>query len=435
MRLNNSDPQNTGASNSGVEIVSSNSSTSSIKPVIIIPVYNNASTIGTVIDDAFQYCKDIIVVNDGSTDLTGSVCSQKQFITLITHPENRGKGAALRTGFTRALECGHTHAITVDGDGQHLAIDIPLFLDKIKEKPDTLWIGDRIIPVKGGKEQPPRSRFGRHFGAFWYKLYTGQFIRDTQCGLRAYPIESVLKLGCDSDRYEYEIEILICAAWNHIPVKSVPIHLLYQPKEERVSHFRPIRDFLRISVVNGRAAITRLFFPPQLIDVPGLRIRKKLLYVLKKELTANATPLRASLSFGIGVTIAVSPFHGFQVVLLLAIAFLFKLNRPLALLGVSVSSAPMLPFWFAAGFWLGKAIVPVENAIRMASVLESNLPSQVLTFLQNKTVSGFLYVFIQWFIGTLVLAPICGLLAFVVSWPWFVFFRKNKKIQNGNKGL
>jgi glycosyltransferase involved in cell wall biosynthesis len=391
--------------------------------IVIIPVYNNASTIGSVIEGVQQYTSNVVVVDDGSTDDTFSVCSNIPSIALLRHEVNRGKGAALRTAFTYALENEFTHAITIDADGQHLSKDIPLFLKKIEEEPGTLWIGDRIIPVVGGVDQPPRSRFGRHFGAFWYKLYTGNPIRDTQSGFRAYPVAATTNLGCDSDRYEYEIEILICAAWNKIPVKSVPIHLLYQPKEERISHFRPIRDFMRISVVNGRAAITKLFFPPQLINVPGLRIRKKLLYVIKKELTANATPLRAALSFGIGVTIAVSPFHGFQVLMLLAIAFLFKLNRPLALLGVSVSSAPMIPFWIAAGIGLGKLIVPMETAIHIADVLEEVLPKGILDFLQNRTVSGFLHGFIQWFLGTLVLAPLTGLVAFLTTWPMFKGFR------------
>lgn len=403
-----------------------------ISVIVIIPVYNNASTISSVIEGVQQHICNLVVVDDGSTDDTYTVCCKIPSIKLLHHEVNRGKGAALRTAFRYALDNGFTHAITIDADGQHLSKDIPLFLKKIEEEPGTLWIGDRIIQVIGGVDQPPRSRFGRHFGAFWYKLYTGNPIRDTQSGFRAYPVSSTSNLGCDSDRYEYEIEILICAAWNKIPVKSVPIHLLYQPKEERISHFRPIRDFMRISVVNGRAAITKLFFPPQLINVPGLRIRKKLLYVIKKELTANATPLKAALSFGIGVTIAVSPFHGFQVLMLLAIAFLFKLNRPLALLGVSVSSAPMIPFWIAAGLGLGRLIIPLDTAIHIADVLEQVLPNGILDFLQNRTVSGFLHGFIQWFIGTLVLAPLTGIVAFLTTWPMFKWLRMVKGMRKSN---
>jgi glycosyltransferase involved in cell wall biosynthesis len=401
--------------------------------IVVIPVYNNASTIAGVIKDVQAYCTNVVVVDDGSTDDTYSICSKINGIALLRHEINRGKGATLRTAFGYALSHNFTHAISVDADGQHLAKDIPLFLQKIEEEPGTLWIGDRIIPVVGGVDQPPRSRFGRHFGAFWYKLYTGNPIRDTQSGFRAYPIAAIDNLGCDSDRYEYEIEILICAAWNKVPVKSVPIHLLYQSKEERVSHFRPIRDFMRISVVNGRAAITRLFFPPQLINVPGLRIRKKLLYVIKKELTANATPSKAALSFGTGVTIAVSPFHGIQVVMLLAIAFIFKLNRPLALLGVSVSSAPVIPFWIAAGLGLGKLIVPMDTAIYIADTLEKILPSAVMDFLQNKMVSGFLHGFIQWFLGTLVLAPLTGIIAFFITWPMFKTLRKVREMRKEKK--
>jgi uncharacterized protein (DUF2062 family) len=134
------------------------------------------------------------------------------------------------------------------------------------------------------------------------------------------------------------------------------------------------------------------------------------------------------------VTIAVSPFHGFQVVMLLAIAFIFKLNRPLALLGVSVSSAPAIPFWIAAGLGLGKLIVPMDTAIYIADTLEKILPSAVLDFLQNKMVSGFLHGFIQWFLGTLVLAPLTGIIAFFVTWPMFKTLRKVREMRKEKVG-
>ncbi|MBN1601176.1 MAG: DUF2062 domain-containing protein [Chitinispirillaceae bacterium] len=398
--------------------------------IVVIPVYNDGSTVAGVIAGVLRYCRDVVVVDDGSTDSTFAVCSGISSIIVLRHEHNRGKGAALRSGFAYALKHHFTHAITVDADGQHLAEDLPLFLQKINDEPQTLWVGARVIPLADRATQPSSLQIGRRFWAFWYKLYTGSPIQDTQSGFRSYPLAAIENLGCYSERYQYEIEVLICAAWSNTPVKSIPVHMLCQLKKKRLPLFRSIRDFIQISVVNGRAVISRVFFPSQLINVPGLRIRKKLSYLIKNELTSNATPFKAALSFGVGVTIAVSPFHGFQVLMLLVIAFLCRLNRPLALLGVSVSSAPLIPFWIAAGLGLGKVLVPMETAIQIAEALERVLPGKLFEFLANKMVSGFLHGFIQWFLGTLLLAPLSGIAAFIITWPLFKTIRRVRKIRN-----
>ena len=160
------------------------------------------------------------------------------------------------------MEKGFTHAITVDADGQHINDDIPLFLQAIEREPGTLWIGDRITPVEGGLPQPAKSRFGRRFGAFWYKFYTGIYIRDTQSGFRAYPLREISSINCRGERYEYEIEILICTAWRHIPVKSIPVHLSIR---RRVSHFHPVRDFMRQNQLQG--GNLRIFFPRKYLEL------------------------------------------------------------------------------------------------------------------------------------------------------------------------
>ena len=101
--------------------------------VIVIPTYNNARTVTSVIDGAKTSGLPVIVVNDGSTDATGEILKPVQGIEVITFSVNRGKGAALRSAFEHALTAGYTHAITIDADGQHLAADIALFIDKINE--------------------------------------------------------------------------------------------------------------------------------------------------------------------------------------------------------------------------------------------------------------------------------------------------------------
>ncbi len=386
-------------------------------PVIVIPTFNNGRTIVSVVNDARASGLPVVVVNDGSTDTTAELLGVIDGITLLSFERNRGKGAALRTAFEWCLERHYTHAITMDGDGQHLAADIGIFRKKINEDPKALWIGDRLLPVDGSLDQPPRSRFGRRFGAFWYRFYTGISVRDTQCGFRAYPLATFSTTGCRKDRFEYEIEALILAAWRGIPVRSVPIHLLYQPREERVSHFRPVRDFLRISKVNSRAAITRIFFPTQLLDAPGLSIREKIIALVKHELRAHTSPVRASLSLALGVFMAILPIHGFQVITLVALTYLLRLNRPLALVGVSVSSAPLIPFWIAAGIGFGNLLVPEATATVLAATAESVLPGFIKGWMLKLPVEGVFEGVIRWFIGSVLLAVLCGVVTFAISLP------------------
>lgn len=386
------------------------------RPVVIIPTFNNERTIANVISEVKKYIPDVLVVNDGSTDKTSEILRAIDGIELIEFKTNRGKGAALQAAFSRAFEKKFTHAITFDADGQHLAIDLPALLEKISEEPQTLWIGDRVLEVKDGVAQPPRSRFGRKFGAFWFKFYTGVYIRDTQCGIRAYPLSKILTLECYSPRYEYEIEIMICASWNDIKVKSVPVHLLYHTAQERVSHFRPVQDFVRISKVNSKAALARIFLPASVRKVKGLSLRAKVKTFIINELKANTTPKRASASLAFGVFMAITPFHGIQVLLVLAVSLFLKINRPLAILGVSVSSAPLIPFWIAAGLGTGKVCIPESWATPMAVGIHKVLPLGLLNWL-HLPVENFATGFVQWFLGSLVLALICGVATFFIAVP------------------
>ena len=394
-----------------------------IRTVFIVPVYNNGNTISAVVNGIKNFSSDIIVVNDGSSDGTAEALSHIENIHVITLPKNQGKGMALKAGFDLALKKGFTHAITFDADGQHLHQDIPVLLQKISKEPQTLWIGDRLLAVEGGKPQPARSRFGRQFGAFWYKYYTGLHIRDTQCGLRCYPLQRVVDLKCKSKRYEFEIEILIAAAWSGIPVKSVAVHMLYLPREKRVSHFRPVRDFLRISKVNGGAAMTRIFFPRTFVHTPGAGFFQKVKTFIFMELKMNATPFKAAMSLAVGTFIAIMPIHGIQVVTLLLLSYIFKLNRPLTLLAVTITSPPTLPFWIAAGLIAGKLICPQPLALQIVEICKSVTPDVILNWARSWNAVTFAEGFVQWALGSVLLAIIGGVAAFFIAYPIFKKFK------------
>ena len=214
---------------------------------VVIPTYNNGGTITRVVRETLLECRDVIVVNDGSTDNTSSQLHQVEGITLIEYATNRGKGYALREGFKRALEMGFSYAITLDGDGQHYPSDICHFLTANQKHPGTLIIGSRRLE---GVERSEGSKFANKFSNFWFWVQTGRKLPDTQTGYRLYPLKKLRGLSLLTSRYEAELELLVFASWHGTELVPIDINVYYPPREERVSHFRPGVDFARISVLN-----------------------------------------------------------------------------------------------------------------------------------------------------------------------------------------
>ena len=144
-----------------------------------------------------------------------------------------------------------------------LSNGIQTYIDRVQE-PDTLFVGARNLKAKN---MPGANSFANRFSNFWYMVDTGKRMSDTQSGYRLYPLEKLGKMHFLTGRYEFEVEIIVRAAWNRIPVKNIPIRVWYAPKEERVSHFKPLRDFGRISLLN-----TGLFLWAILIHYPWIGI-------------------------------------------------------------------------------------------------------------------------------------------------------------------
>ncbi|MCH5715887.1 glycosyltransferase family 2 protein [Niabella hibiscisoli] len=228
-----------------------------LRVCVIIPTYNNTATIAKVISDTLQFTDHIIVVNDGSTDDTEKIIREFDHITIQSYLPNRGKGMALRTGFKKAIELGYRYAITIDSDGQHFAKDLPLFIGKLNNEGPALIMGARNMDT--ADNVPGKSSFGNKFSNFWYKVETGIELPDTQTGYRLYPLEPISKMKFFTRKYEFEIEVIVRLAWAGVKVSSVPITVYYPPKEERISHFRPFKDFTRISIVNT-VLVTICFF-------------------------------------------------------------------------------------------------------------------------------------------------------------------------------
>lgn len=215
---------------------------------VVIPTYNNGSTIIDVVNRTLKECDDIIVVCDGCTDSTLELLQEIKDIIIVLNAKNQGKGAALKRGFRKAMEMGFSFAITIDADGQHYPEDIPVMLEANIEHPGAIIVGQR----KGidNIERSSGSKFANAFSNFWFCIQTGHRLADTQTGYRLYPLKKLSCLSLLTSRYEAELELLVFASWHGVEIISKQVEVFYPPKEERISHFRPVRDFFRIFLLN-----------------------------------------------------------------------------------------------------------------------------------------------------------------------------------------
>lgn len=225
---------------------------------VIIPLYNHEARIADVAESAKKLGFPVIVVNDGSTDGSMDNLRKVKGITIISHETNRGKGAALKTGFREALKIARW-AITIDADGQHDPADTKNLIAAIPAGARPIVIGARQQMV--GKDVPWTSRFGRGFSNFWIFCSGGPWVSDSQSGFRIYPLPEALQLGARADRFQFEVEILARAGWNRLPVIEAPVSVSYSPGTPRISHFRPFRDFMRNSATFSRLITSRIFIP------------------------------------------------------------------------------------------------------------------------------------------------------------------------------
>jgi len=225
---------------------------------VLIPTYNNERTLKRVVDGVLNYTQNVIVVNDGSTDSTSQILKAYNQVQQVIVPNNKGKGNALRLGFKKAIDLGYDFAITIDSDGQHFPEDIEVFVNALKKEDNknVLFIGARNMSQEG---VPSKSSFGNKFSNFWFWFETGIKLQDTQSGFRLYPLNALKEIKLKTNKFELEIEVIVKVAWNDVNVKNIPIKVLYD-ESERVSHFRPFKDFTRISLLNTWMVFLTIFY-------------------------------------------------------------------------------------------------------------------------------------------------------------------------------
>ena len=236
-----------------------------IRPAILMPTYNNAGTLPNIVSRSIALGLPIIVVNDGSIDGTAEWLAKEVIgadegrLHVVTHSVNRGKAAALQSGFARALELGCTHAVTIDTDGQLDPEEIPLLLEAARTAPEALVLGFRD---DRRDDYPARSRIGRRLSNLAIRLECGARVFDSQCGLRAYPLTLHTRVPCRAGRFGYEAEIITRAVWAGYRIVNVPVRCRYLPGSQRVTHFRPWRDSLQGIQIHTRLLLTTLLGGP-----------------------------------------------------------------------------------------------------------------------------------------------------------------------------
>jgi len=375
--------------------------------VVIIPTFNNGSTLRDVLAGVMDVCCNVIVVNDGSCDNTCEILNQFEGIEVITHNKNRGKGAALNSGFRKAYDLGYKYAITIDSDGQHYPQEIKLLCDSSLKEPDTLWIGSRDFK---SDNMPGKNSFANRFSNFWFKLETGITMEDTQSGFRLYPLERLKGIRTLSGRYEFELEIIVRAAWRNVSVKNIPVSVYYPPKEIRISHFKPFKDFARISLLNTVLVFIALLWWWPLKFFKWFS-RENIRNFIKKHITeSKESNLHIAKSVGLGLFFGISPLWGYQMIAAVAAAHLLKLNKVVVLVASNISIPPMIPFIlygsFAAGaFILGEPISFIPSQLNLNSISDS---------------------LVQYLTGSIAFASVAGIIGMITAYILLTVFRKVK---------
>ncbi len=362
-----------------------------------VPVYNNPATVADVVRRCCEQVPHVVVVDDGSdrpaAELLGGLP-----VTVLRHEQNRGKGEALLTALRHIREQGGAWMIALDADGQHHPEDIQNFVPALREQPDAIHIGARDFDTPN---VPGSSRFGRSFSNFWVQLETGVALKDTQSGFRAYPVELISQLPLHGSHYDFEIEVLVRAAWAGLKLNTVDIRVWYPPQAERVSSFHPRRDNLRLTRMHTRLVGRRLLPWPvhrlvkrDLFSIwELLRSPRRCIQLLLHE---NATPLGLAVAAGTGLLLGALPLVFVHTLVILYVTARLNLNKVMAVSIQNLCAPPLVPI----------LCIELGHLIHRGSFLALENPKSILTNLHE-------HLF-HWLIGSLILAPVIGVIGGIV---------------------
>lgn len=372
-----------------------------------IPVFNNKAAIRDVAAGCRSVLKNVVVVDDGSTDADLSSLLSDMDVVVLKHGKNLGKGQAILTASGYIEAHGGTHMITIDADGQHYPRDIEKFIPMIQESDSNIIIGCRNFDTDN---VPDKSRFGRKFANFWLRLETGVQINDCQSGFRAYPVRYLNQMDFKGSHYDFEAEALAKAAWAGLQLETVSIDVYYPKPEERISSFKPFMDNLRISLIHsmlvGRCLLPlrhKRLVKEKKTDFTLLRHPGKFLKMILKE---NATPEGLAMSAAVGIFIAVLPLFFIHTIVIMYVATRLNLNR---LMAINIQHLCMPPF------------VPVI-CIQVGYYLKhGNLLTTISFQTMFSDISARLW---EWLLGSLIVAPIGAILIGAIIFVTASFLQK-----------
>ncbi len=198
---------------------------------VLIPAYQEGTTIGPLVRQIRQYVSDVVVVDDGSVDDTAEQARQAG-AHVLTHPENRGKGVAFNTGFRYVRDRHYDYVICLDGNGRHNPADIPRFVAAYERTGIPVLIGNRMSQP----ERMPRShRAANRFLTWLLRVAMQQYVPDTQCGFRLYRCDVLPFVEAHESRFAAESEVLLHVIVREITVGAVPIPAVYNIKKHETN--------------------------------------------------------------------------------------------------------------------------------------------------------------------------------------------------------
>jgi glycosyltransferase involved in cell wall biosynthesis len=218
---------------------------------VAIPAYNAETTLAGVLARVLEQGLAVLVVDDGSEDRTAEVARGFPLLEVLSHPENRGKGAALKTAFALGAKLGFTHVLTLDADGQHPLDAIGGFLSACTENPQAILVGNRFAGAKVDP-MPAVRHWSNTLSSKLISLAAGTAIPDAQCGMRVYPLSVAQEIPLESDGYALESEVLVKACRRGVKVENIPISCHY-PEGTATSRYRAFADSWRIAKAVARA--------------------------------------------------------------------------------------------------------------------------------------------------------------------------------------
>lgn len=365
-----------------------------------IPVHNNGATVREVAQKCRALVENVVVVDDGSTDVDLNRLMHGLRVTVLRHDRNLGKGQAIITASRFIESQGGAYMITIDADGQHDPADILKIIPALE--PDSLIIGCRDF---GTDNIPGKSRFGRKFANFWLFMETGQEIDDCQSGFRAYPVRLLNRIGFTGVHYDFEAEVLAKAAWAGLKLKSVSIKVFYPRECERVTSFRPFVDNLRFTLIHtmliGRKLLPwghRRLVEGKVVDYRDLFNPIIFFRMLMHE---NTSPKGLAMAAALGAFLAILPLLFVHTIVILYFAVRLNLNKVVAVNVQHLFMPPFVPaICIEIGYFLrhGRWLTDISFATIFSQASER---------------------FLEWLLGSFVVAPVgaflVGIMAYILA--------------------